>query len=207
MRDADLGTSDEERTRSLLQLLQGMRGSRCTACAGFLCLHEALMSVVMGFQDAPRCWDCLAESLAREPRELRDHIYEYIRWRACFFGGWLHASEVEGYGNSTRPRCLWPDSEPRSPLAPTTPAPPIAAAPQNGSPPAADTEWDAGELSCGDLVLELRLRLMVLPPNHILRVTALDPAAPEDMPAWCRLTGHTLAHQSHPQYWIRRKEK
>ncbi|MFM7150618.1 MAG: sulfurtransferase TusA family protein, partial [Gemmataceae bacterium] len=64
----------------------------------------------------------------------------------------------------------------------------------------------AGDMACGDLVLALRLRLQGLAGGSVLQVTALDPAAPEDLPAWCRLTGNTLIHFDHPRYWIRRKE-
>jgi tRNA 2-thiouridine synthesizing protein A len=66
--------------------------------------------------------------------------------------------------------------------------------------------WDAGSMSCGDLVLELRLRLRRMKPHQILRITATDPGAREDIPAWCRLTGHSLRDAEHPQYWIERKE-
>jgi tRNA 2-thiouridine synthesizing protein A len=69
-----------------------------------------------------------------------------------------------------------------------------------------DAEWDAGHMACGDLVLELRMRLQSMRPGEVLRVTALDPGAPEDLPAWCRLTGHTLLQWEHPEYRIRRKE-
>lgn len=65
-------------------------------------------------------------------------------------------------------------------------------------------EWDAGELGCGELVLELRARMAAMPPGHALRVIARDPGAPQDMPAWCRMTGHTLVSQQHPVYVIRR---
>jgi len=37
-------------------------------------------------------------------------------------------------------------------------------------------------------------------------VIAHDLGAPADIPAWCRLTGHTLVSQEHPVYRIRRKE-
>jgi tRNA 2-thiouridine synthesizing protein A len=36
-------------------------------------------------------------------------------------------------------------------------------------------------------------------------VTALDRGAPQDMPAWCELTGHQLVRAEHPEYLIRRK--
>ena len=32
-----------------------------------------------------------------------------------------------------------------------------------------------------------------------------DPAAAEDVPSWCRLTGHALLSASPPEYRIRRK--
>jgi tRNA 2-thiouridine synthesizing protein A len=70
----------------------------------------------------------------------------------------------------------------------------------------ADVEWDAGDLGCGDLVLELMLRMNAMPPRQVLRLVALDPGAPADLPAWCRMTGHTLLEANHPVYVIRRKE-
>ena len=69
-----------------------------------------------------------------------------------------------------------------------------------------DVEWDAGDLGCGDLVLELRLRLDAMPPRSILKLVARDSGARADIPAWCRMTGHTLVTAQHPVYQIRRKE-
>ena len=70
-----------------------------------------------------------------------------------------------------------------------------------------DAEWDAGDMGCGDLVLELRARVEVLGPGRVLRLTARDPGAPADIPAWCRMTGHALVSAQHPTYLIRRKER
>jgi tRNA 2-thiouridine synthesizing protein A len=69
-----------------------------------------------------------------------------------------------------------------------------------------DEEWDAGELGCGDLLLRLRFRLKAMQPGQVIRVRALDPGAPQDLPAWCRLTGETLLHHDSQQrcYYIRR---
>lgn len=75
------------------------------------------------------------------------------------------------------------------------------------APESADVEWDAGDLGCGELVLELRMRMGAMRPGEILRLIARDPGAPQDMPAWCRMTGHTLVSQQHPMYLIRRKEQ
>jgi len=62
-------------------------------------------------------------------------------------------------------------------------------------------------MGCGDLVLELRARVEVLGPGRVLRLTARDPGAPADIPAWCRMTGHALVSAQHPIYLIRRKER
>jgi len=69
-----------------------------------------------------------------------------------------------------------------------------------------EAEWDAGDMGCGELVLELYLRLKSMKPGQLLKLTAQDPGAPEDLPAWCRLTGHRLVSSEHPVYWIQRKE-
>ncbi|HEY7541675.1 MAG TPA: sulfurtransferase TusA family protein [Methylomirabilota bacterium] len=74
------------------------------------------------------------------------------------------------------------------------------------APRAADAQWDAGDLGCGDLVLELRRRMEAMRPGQLLRLTAIDPGARADIPAWCRMTGHTLIAEEHPVYLIRRKE-
>ncbi len=68
----------------------------------------------------------------------------------------------------------------------------------------ADQEWDAGDMACGELVLELRMRIAGLALGQVLKVTARDPGAPADMPAWCGLTGHTLVSGEPPVYFIRR---
>jgi tRNA 2-thiouridine synthesizing protein A len=69
-----------------------------------------------------------------------------------------------------------------------------------------DVEWNAGDLGCGDLVLQLRFKMDTLEPGQVLRLVALDPGAPADLPAWCRMTGHAMLTADHPVYLIRRKE-
>ena len=66
--------------------------------------------------------------------------------------------------------------------------------------------WDAGDLACGDLVVQLWMRMQALAPGQVLHLVALDPGAPADLPAWCRLTGHRLVAGDHPNYLIQRKE-
>jgi tRNA 2-thiouridine synthesizing protein A len=68
----------------------------------------------------------------------------------------------------------------------------------------ADEMWEAGDLGCGPLVLELRKRLRKM-PGRVLKVIALDPAAPIDLPAWCRLTGNELVGHdaASKSFWIK----
>jgi tRNA 2-thiouridine synthesizing protein A len=65
--------------------------------------------------------------------------------------------------------------------------------------------WDAGETGCGQLVVELRRRLDGMRPGDTLEIIARDMGAPVDLPAWCRMTGHTLIAAEHPVYVIERR--
>jgi tRNA 2-thiouridine synthesizing protein A len=70
----------------------------------------------------------------------------------------------------------------------------------------ADADWDAGDMGCGELILELRARMNALRPGQMLRLVARDPGAIEDLPSWCRMTGHRLKQAEHPTYFIQRRE-
>lgn len=72
---------------------------------------------------------------------------------------------------------------------------------------AMEDTWDAGDMGCGELIVLLRKRVRVLPPKGLLHLTARDPGAVEDLPAWCRLTGHHLRKTKHPYYDIKHKEE
>lgn len=67
--------------------------------------------------------------------------------------------------------------------------------------------WDAGPMGCGELVIALRGRVRALEPGQLLLLIATDPGAVEDIPAWCRLTGHPLRRAAHPEYLIERSER
>ena len=67
-------------------------------------------------------------------------------------------------------------------------------------------QWDAGHMGCGEVIILLRLRMRKLNPGEVLKLTSLDLGAPEDLPAWCRLTGRRLLRAEHPNYWIEAKQ-
>jgi tRNA 2-thiouridine synthesizing protein A len=179
-------------TADLLRDLKGLEESACAGCGRRLCGHHALIALVMGFKDAPRCASCLAQALGHPLQEFLDQVLGLISHRDCYRSGQAWADEREPLRGPSRP-CL---TEP-------APASGPGAAPSGGG---ADAEWDAGFMGCGDLVLELRNRLERIRPGGVLRVTARDPGAPEDLPAWCRLTGNALVDVTPPLYVIRRKE-
>ena len=66
--------------------------------------------------------------------------------------------------------------------------------------------WNAGDAGCGSLIVGLKRQLERIEPGQLLRVTANSAGAPADVPAWCRVTGHTLVEADHPTYVLRRKE-
>ena len=69
-----------------------------------------------------------------------------------------------------------------------------------------DSEWDAGDMGCGELVFGASVcGFNPCIQGSFLKLTARDPGAPEDLPAWCRLTGHHLTYVDHPIYLIRTK--
>jgi tRNA 2-thiouridine synthesizing protein A len=67
-----------------------------------------------------------------------------------------------------------------------------------------NARWDAGDLGCGELIVKLRGRMARLEPGSLFELVARDPGVPEDLPAWCRLTGHELISSKPPHYVIKR---
>ena len=202
----EMEPQDQIKIEALLRDLNLMRERRCDGCSGTVCGHETLMSFTMGFKDAPRCMDCLATIMATDRDALRDHILAYIKQRPCHYEGWLWANREEGFEPDALPACLWPFSAAvgSGQLRQHSKTAPKKTSATDGH-PNCDAEWDAGDIGCGDLVLELRMRLRSVEPGQTLKVIARDPGAAEDLPAWCRLTGHTLVASGHPAYWIKRK--
>lgn len=173
---------ESEAAEAIIRDMARLQSLRCPDCSAPLCGHQALMNIAMGFKDSPRCLNCLATALDRDPQPFRHHLIEYLQQRDCYRIAWA-----------------WADRNEKSSC-------PAASHAVNDRPNSSDAEWDAGDMGCGDLVLELRLRLQKMRAGKIMKLCARDPGAPEDLPAWCRLTGHILLRAEHPTYWIKRKE-
>ena len=197
------GAGESIRTEVVLEYLEHVQGARCNTCGADVCGHEAVICLAIGFKNSPRCLSCLATGLAQGREEFRDHLFAYVDHHECLRAGWDWASRDEGFDPVSLPACLWSEGEEAARVTDNRDHHPERDVIRRLH---ADAEWDAGDMGCGDLVLELRMCLQSMKPGNVLKVTARDPGAPEDLPAWCRLTGHTLLSSHHPEYWIQRKE-
>ena len=203
--DQTADSREDPQTVALLTDLLRMQGSRCKECSASLCGHETLMCLVAGYKDSPRCLSCLSRLMGRVPEEVRDHLLGYILNRPCRHAGWLWANREEGTEPAALPICLWPPAV----IARTEAQPVRTTLGSTDRPvpnPVPEADWDAGNMGCGELVMGLRMLLQPMKPGQILQLTATDAGVPEDLPAWCRLTGHKLIAAHHPEYWIQRKE-
>jgi tRNA 2-thiouridine synthesizing protein A len=178
------------RSEALIEQLARMSSARCIGCGGAVSSHHMLMSIVLGFKETPRCLPCLAKGLNEDPEKLSESLVKHISQRRCFARAWNWANWQAGLPLIEIPTEEDRESVSHSELEEYT----------------AKDFWDAGEQGCGELALELRLRVEGLRPGEILHLVARDPGVPEDLPAWCRLTGHKLLKAAAPNYWIRRKD-
>ncbi len=190
-------TDDGKKTEALLRDLERLGEAKCGGCGGGLGPHAFVASVALGFKDLPRCAGCLAEALGRARRAFLEHLGYYIRSRACFRAGWEWSDRRVGH-TGPEPGARWLAEESMAVGGRAEPEPRARGK---------SAAWDAGDMGCGDLVLELRTRLRALAPGQVLEVTATDPGAREDLPAWCGLTGNRLVRAAPPRYWIERKEE
>lgn len=209
--------AEDRRRVELLAELECLGEVQCVSCQRPLCGHAYVICVAAGFKTTPRCVGCIADGYGRTQSEFLADAFRYIRRHPCYWNGWQWANRHEGYVQSEvdddhliekrpsstlleRPTCLWPDGSPPE-AALITDSHELR--PEAELKP--DTVWDAGDMSCGDLVLELRLRMKRLQAGQLMALTARDPGAPQDIPAWCRLTRHILVAVAHPHYWIQRR--
>ncbi len=172
--------------------LRTLVGGSCADCGTPYSAREAVFSIFLGLKNAPRCLSCTSRRLERAAGELWSDLLACVHRRECYLKAWHEAERIDGVD-----ACGAGAATP-SPMKEVGPA-------ASGAELVVAAAWDAGDMGCGELVMALRLRLANLRAGSIFRVTATDPAAPEDLPAWCRLCGHTLAAMNHPHYWIRRK--
>ncbi len=74
----------------------------------------------------------------------------------------------------------------------------------------ADKELKASGMACVNLTPNIKQAISSMQGNEVLMVYNDDPASREGVPAWCRLTGHSLIetkeiNQTETQYYIQKK--
>lgn len=179
---------DQQKFDEIVAQLRYWTSQPCLACKSPLLAEDVLYSNALGFKTCPKCLACLAKGLEREQADLKTTLLQHIRRRPCL----CRAFELST-GTHTQADC--------SPI-PTD----GFTHDSNGAPLIPDSIWNAGDLGCGDLVLLLRGKLRAMLPGELIQVTALDSGAPEDIPAWCNMTGNRLIYQQHPVYLIQNKD-
>ena len=65
-----------------------------------------------------------------------------------------------------------------------------------------DDEFDGGDETCGRVIVNLYLYIKDQEPGLRVLVISRDPAAPIELPAWCRMTKNELSNSRHPFYLI-----
>lgn len=183
----------------LMGELGRIAGARCARCEHTLCGHEALVAIMLGHAARPLCVSCSASGLGTDRSELAARVFAHVLRRECFSKGYAVASEREGFPASMAPVCIFSAADTAHASVPV-PSPAPAAR------PVATDRWDAGDKGCGELVLDLFMRLRAAPPGTVLALRATDLAAPLDIPAWCSLTGNRLLFAAPPEYFIAKKE-
>lgn len=181
-------------------------GAPCSACERPLIGHEAVLGLMLGFSDEPLCAEHLAARHDREASEFLRSAQRNVARLACYRAGWRHSDErLSAAGD-------WPedripsnlrmdvddeDDDPEDEVDAERPS--LADCVERSD---ALDEWDAGDRGCGELALELKMRVRRLEPGARLLLTTTDAGAPADLPAWCRLTGNLLVAAEPPRFLI-----
>jgi TusA-related sulfurtransferase len=128
-----------------------------------------------------------------------------ITWRADIFSGAPQSSSAANFGTlgiTFRARKAVNEEEWAAALAALKGTVPSQIASLLG----ADAFYDAGDQGCAAGPLdEIAAQIRRLAPGQTLEVRATDPSVANDLPAWCRLTGHLLAKHEGDRYLIRRR--
>lgn len=72
--------------------------------------------------------------------------------------------------------------------------------------------FDGGDLDCGSgLALLIREHMLKVPPGQVLEMISREPTVADDLPPWCRLSGHdflgSLPGDTGVRYFLRRGDK
>lgn len=218
-----MNSPDVERpvkAEDVIAFARSCEGIPCPRCGVPLIGHDAVIDLMLGFADELICSRCLARHLERDHDRFLENVHKSIARLPCYRAGWRDADErlaAAGEWPEDRiPKRLTmsetdeetdlDDEEPEAHDFANDAAGSFDRAPDDieaaiASGPAPE-RWDAGDRGCGELALELKLRLRRLEEGARFLLTTTDRGAPADLPAWCRLTGHSLVAARPPEYLI-----
>lgn len=200
-------TRPTPRAEDVIAHLERTATRGCAGCGAELGGHAAVLGLMLGFADEPLCLDCLAARHGRERVEFLEAAHRNVRRLACYRAGWRHADRrLEAAGpwpeerlpSRLRMPAEGDDDEQELESAPD----PASAFERAASASPSLERWDAGDRGCGELALELKLRVRRLAPGQRLLLETTDLGAPADLPAWCRLTGNLLVAADPPRFLI-----
>lgn len=75
--------------------------------------------------------------------------------------------------------------------------------------PTPDAVFDGGDMDCGSgLILLIRENMLRIQPGEVLEMISREPTVGDELPAWCRMVGHTFlgsaAGESGTRFFLRR---
>jgi TusA-related sulfurtransferase len=132
-----------------------------------------------------------------------------ITWRGDVFSGAPQSSSAANYGTlgiTFTARKARDEAEWAAALAALSCEVPM----EPGSELGADAFYDAGDRGCAEGPLDaIAAALRKMEPGQTLEIRATEPSVGNDLPAWCRLSGHTLVQSRvgsvGDRYLLRRK--
>lgn len=89
----------------VLRVVRRLEGAACAGCGLPLCGHDAVVSLVLGLEQAPRCTRCVAGTLDQTPELLRGDLLRRIAGRKCHGAAWDWAQGRAPRGGEARCAC------------------------------------------------------------------------------------------------------
>jgi TusA-related sulfurtransferase len=66
-------------------------------------------------------------------------------------------------------------------------------------------EWDTGNLSSGEILIQLKKKMAAMNPGSILRLKSKESGLKDALFSWSLLTGNKLLKSKESEFYIKRK--
>jgi hypothetical protein len=101
-----MNADEQKEGEELIRRLEDADGARCAGCGRGLCAHHVLVSIGLGFGNAPRCLACTSKAMEQSPEQVAQSLFAYFKRRTCYWTAWNWAGQREGVATETIPDCL-----------------------------------------------------------------------------------------------------